>query len=480
MSARLSDEAEERGRLALQRMERSLVRAHRARPGELSTTGYAGLRYALGLARLHVLPRDGHETIELSRAPIRSLRDWLLNHLHDALRSPATDDEKLAYASDAAGQATARAHEARAALLAAHTDQFSSAMLDHEIAHRALVIVAGGGGGAGYVYAGAFACLDDAGLVPDYIVGNSMGAILGLMRAEKRHAGLNDHVTFAAKLRNRDLFSVARRRAEFGMPGLLHLHLSALHQRLSVGEFKRPLRLDEMEIPLDLVVAGLKQAPYERLVPTTMGHEGTAARFLPLPVRVAARLSRLTTFFRPDMVEPIVLGRSARTRAVHAVDAAGFSAAVPSILQYEPSPRAGVTREIFAELMHDHRLAALVDGGIADNVPARAAWRGVAAGRATTRNAYYLAFDCFLPHLDPKNAWLWPITQLVQGQMRTNRVYADTMVRFNRALSPVNLVPGVDGLRLAVEWGYQTMQDHLAEVSAMLEPVDLETAGVVP
>tara|TARA_B100000929_G_scaffold180413_1_gene142837 strand:- start:685 stop:879 length:195 start_codon:yes stop_codon:yes gene_type:complete len=62
--------------------------------------------------------------------------------------------------------------------------------------------------------------------------------------------------------------------------------------------------------------------------------------------------------------------------------------------------------------------------------------------------------------------------------MRTNRVYADTMVRFYRALSPVNLVPGVDGLRLAVEWGYQTMQDQLTEVTAMLEPVDLTAAGV--
>ena len=478
MAARLSDQADERGRLALQRMERALVRARLAEPDGLTHGDYAGLRYALGLARLHVLPVDGGAHIALTPGPIQTLRDWLLNHLHDALRSPATDDEKLAYARDAAGPATARAHETRAALLAEHADQFTSAMLDHEIAHRALVVVTGGGGGAGYVYAGAFACLNDAGLVPDYIVGNSMGAILGLMRAEKRHTDLSENVAFAAGLRNRDLFSVARRRAEFGTPSLLHLHLSALHQRLSTGEFKRPLRLDEMEIPLDLIVAGLKQETYERVVPTTLGHESRAARLLPLPVRVAARLSRLTTFFRSDMVEALVLGRDRDTRAVHAVDAAGFSAAVPSILQYEPSPRAGVTREIFAELMHDHRLAAIVDGGIADNVPARAAWQGVTAGRATTRNAYYLAFDCFLPHLDPKNAWLWPITTLVQGQMRTNRVYADTLVRFNRTLSPINLVPGAAGLALAVEWGYQTMNDHLAEAKAMLEPVDLAACGV--
>jgi hypothetical protein len=110
---------------------------------------------------------------------------------------------------------------------------------------------------------------------------------------------------------------------------------------------------------------------------------------------------------------------------------------------------------------------------VADNVPARAAWRGVAAGRAATRNAYYLAFDCFFPRVDAKNFWLWPITQTVQMQMRVNRVYADTMVRFDRTLSPLNIVPSPDALDLSVGWGYQEMDARMPEVREMLRTVSL-------
>lgn len=61
--------------------------------------------------------------------------------------------------------------------------------------------------------------------------------------------------------------------------------------------------------------------------------------------------------------------------------------------------------------------------------------------------------------------------------MRVNRVYADTMVRFRRTLSPTNLVPGRAGLELAVEWGRQAMQEKLPEVRAMLAPATLGDAS---
>lgn len=472
---------DERARLALQRMERALVRAWLGEPDSLPEADYQALRYAIGLARLHVfLPCNQRLAVDVrvDSQCIMALRDWLLNHLHDVLRSPASAADKLAACRQAASTVRALASEARRQLLASHVDDFDAEALDREAGQRALVIVAGGGGGAGYVYTGAFARLDEAGLVPDYIVGNSMGSLLGLFRAQRRHADVQEYLEFASGLKNSDIFSAGRRRSEFCLGGLLQLHLHALHQRLSVGELKRPLRLDEMEIPLDLVVAGLRRRPYEKLSPELREPERGPQRFLPLPLRVAARLTRLLQFFRSDMVEPIVLGRDTTTRSVHAVDAAGFSAAVPSILQYEPGPTAGATREIFSELMYRHELAAIVDGGVADNVPARAAWHGVEAGRAGTRNAYYLAFDCFLPQFDPKNLWLWPITQTVQRQMRANRVYADTMVRFHRTLSPLNIVPTGDALQLATQWGYQQMDSQLPEVCEMVRPMALDYPGL--
>ncbi|ROO27483.1 patatin-like phospholipase family protein [Salinisphaera orenii] len=469
---------DERERLQLQRMERSLVRAWLAAPSVLAPADYECLRYAFGLARLHVFrPAGQRRDVRVNPEAVAPLRGWLLGHLHDSLRGGEAAEAKLAVCREAAAQVRARAIELRRRLLADHRDDFDAAALDREAGRRALVVVAGGGGGAGYVYAGAYARLMEAGLIPDYIVGNSIGAILGIFRAQRRHGDVNEYVEFARRVKNADIFSAVRRRSEFCMPGLLHLHLRALHQRMAIGDLRRPLRLDEMEIPLDLVVAGIRRRPYERLPSDIRSPETGMARWLPMWLQVAARFTRLLQFFNADMVEPIVLGRDSDTRQVHAVDAAGFSAAVPSILQYEPGPGAGVTREIFAELMARHELAAIVDGGVADNVPARTAWRGVAAGRAGTRNAYYLAFDCFFPRMDPKNLWLWPIMQTVQMQMRVNRVYADTMVRFQETLSPLNIVPGGDALDLSVGWGYQEMDRHLPEVREMLRPVSLDRAA---
>ncbi len=468
-------------RLGLQCLERSLVRAYLAAPEVLAQADYETLRYALGLARLHVFrpynSADGQDIV-IDGVAVAPLREWLLTYLHDPLRAPATAEEKLAAAREAAPQVRAQAIALRRALLTDHSNDFDAAALDREAGRRALVVVAGGSGGAGYVYAGAFARLREAGLIPDYIVGNSMGAVLGLLRARRRHGDINQYRTFAGALKNADLFTAARRRAEFCLPGLLQLHLRALHQHLAVGAMRRPLRLDEMEIPLDVVVAGLRRRPYEQLPPDMREPERGAGRFLPLPLRIAGRFTRLLRFFSSDMVAPIVLGRDPETRAVHAVDAAGFSAAVPSILQYEPGPGAGVTREIFAELMARHGLAALVDGGVADNVPTRTAWRGVVAGRAGgTRNAYYLAFDSFFPRLDAKNLWLWPLTQTVQMQMRVNRVYADTMIRFPHTLSPLTIVPKPAALDLAITWGYQRMDTALAEAREMVRPVALDAAS---
>jgi len=469
-----ADSRGERERLQLQRMERALVRAWLAASTPVPEHEYQCLRYALGLARLHVFRVHGttHEiTVDARR--IVPLRTWLLEHFYDRLRGSASAEQKLDYCRQAMPEVRRRCIELRKALLADHDDVLDAQALDREAGKRALVVVAGGGGGAGFVYAGAFARLMEDNLIPDYIVGNSMGAFLGLFRAQRRHSDLSDYIDFARSLKSSDIFTVGRRRSEYCLPGLLQMHLRALHQRMSTGELRRPLRLDEMEIPLDLVVAGIRRRPYEKLPSDVRDSSRGAERWLPIWMQVAARFSRLLQFFSADVVEPIVLGRDTDTRQVHAVDAVGFSGAVPSILQYEPGPGAGNTREIFSELMAKRELAAIVDGGVADNVPARAAWRGVADGRAGSRNAYYLAFDCFFPRVDAKNLWLWPITQTVQMQMRVNRVYADTMVRFNRTLSPLNIVPGPDAMDLAISWGYQEMDERMPEVKEMLRPVGL-------
>src|SRR3546814_3763270 len=50
-------------------------------------------------------------------------------------------------------------------------------------------------------------------------------------------------------------------------------------------------------------------------------------------------------------------------------------------------------------------------------------------GRLGTRNACYLAFDCFHPQWDPRHLWLAPIAQAIQLQMVRNLPYSDHIVR---------------------------------------------------
>lgn len=452
-------------------MERALVRARLAEPAALGEADYQALRYALGLARLTALrPAPGAADVALGGAALRRLRAWLLERLEPSLRAAdIAAVDRLGACREAAPKVAALTATARAELLATHANDFDAQRLDAEAGERALVSVAGGGGGAGFVYLGAYARLDAAGLTPDYIVGNSIGAVAGLFRASQRRQDPEETLAFAKSLRRSSVFAAGRRRADLCLPGLLQLHLKALHARFVVGEHRRPLRMEETEIPLDLVVAGVKRRRYEEMAPEVRNPE-VHGKPGPFSLKLAARLWRLASFISPSLVTPLVLGGDADTRQLHAVDVVGFSAAVPTILQYELRGRAGASREIYAELLQRHDLSALVDGGVADNVPARAAWRGVAAGRIGRRNAYILAFDCFTPKWEPKHLWLWPIAQAVQMQMRANRVYADTMVRFAPTLSPVNLVPAPASLDTAFGWGWTQMEKHLPEVTAMLAP----------
>ena len=79
---------------------------------------------------------------------------------------------------------------------------------------------------------------------------------------------------------------------------------------------------------------------------------------------------------------------------------------------------------ILTKLMEREDVSALVDGGVANNVPARTAWTQVQNGRIGTRNTYVLAFDCFHPQLSLGHIWMQPVTRAVAYQVALNQRYA--------------------------------------------------------
>lgn len=97
--------------------------------------------------------------------------------------------------------------------------------------------------------------------------------------------------------------------------------------------------------------------------------------------------------------------------------------------------------------------------------------------RVEHRNAYYLAFDCFHPTWQPRHLWMWPAAKAVQYQMDANRVYIDIMIRFEPTLSPLNIVPSTNALTQAFAWGWSQMEQHMPEVRAMVQTVDIQWSG---
>jgi hypothetical protein len=176
---------------------------------------------------------------------------------------------------------------------------------------------------------------------------------------------------------------------------------------------------------------------------------------------------QVAAFFDPRMVKPVVLGADEQTAGLQALDAAGFSSAIPGVLQYD-LPDADPALD---QLFEREELAALVDGGVAANIPAALAWRSVQRGKIGTRNAFLLAFDCFHPQWDPRHLWLQPITQAVALQGLRDVQFADWIIRFEPTPSPVMLVPGPESVDLAIGWGRASLDQVLPMLQRAVEPV---------
>jgi hypothetical protein len=177
---------------------------------------------------------------------------------------------------------------------------------------------------------------------------------------------------------------------------------------------------------------------------------------------------QVAAFIDSRVVKPIVVGGDDLTRDFNVVDAASFSSAIPGVLHHETSDPRMIP--ILDALLEDNSIAAIVDGGAASNVPVELAWKRVRDGKLGTRNACYLAFDCFHPQWDAKHLWLVPITQAIQLQMVRNAPYADHLVRFAPTLSPANLAPSVATIDRACEWGRTSVDRAIPVTTVLLQP----------
>jgi predicted acylesterase/phospholipase RssA len=457
----------------LDQIEVAVVRAAVERPGWLDAAELGWLRYALNLARVEALPTPDGDV------PLDGALDAFHARVVEAL-TPLTietpgvvERHELRSVLPWLRDLTQRA---RRALLEGFRERFDLATLDREVCHKALVVVAGGGGGSGYVHAGAFKLLDDLGFEPRLIVGASMGSIMGLFRAHKRRFDLDRLLSIGQDLRWRDVFDPLQVRSTYGLPASLRLHLRrGVARHFWHEREERVLRMSELEIPLRVVVAGIRSGNlrhdlgyYEHLMDDVV--QAQRPSLGALRRRLGGMTETIAELVRGGGMKPIVIGDDPLTADFDVIDAVGFSSAVPGLIHYDVLREDAHMHDLLRALMQARGVTRLVDGGVVANVPSRYAWRCVQRGDIGTRNAFVLAMDCFAPQL-VRNLMMHPLQRLVRPQVNTHVPYASFTKTFLQVLSPLELVPTPEKIAVAVRNGYQEMAHERRFLREMLRPL---------
>ncbi|WP_176358453.1 patatin-like phospholipase family protein [Mycobacterium persicum] len=475
--------------LLLQKMENRLIRQHLANPDVLSDEELRTLRYILNFARLADFEpgaagpggNRGRGDVSVG-AEVAPWRSRVTDALYGPLREEADPVTALKAARDALHGLAADQDDQRRVLIERHGNDFSAAELDSEVGYKKLVTILGGGGGAGFVYIGGLQRLLEAGQLPDYMIGSSFGSIIGSLVARSLPVPIDEYMEWAKSVSYRAILGPERLRRRHGLAGVFALRFDQFALALLSREDGVRMRMSDLAIPFDIVVAGVRRQPYAALPSRFRRPELAALQLRSLPFRpigigplVAARMWQVSAFIDLRVVNPIVISGDDPDRDFDVVDAASFSSAIPGVLHHETrDPRmVGILDELCAE----KDIAAIVDGGAASNVPVELAWKRVRDGKLGTRNACYLAFDCFHPQWDSRHMWLAPITQAVQLQMVRNLPYIDHLVKFQPTLSPINLAPSVAAIDRACEWGRDSVEQAIPVTTALLQPTWWEGDG---
>lgn len=449
--------------------ELALVRSVVSRPAWLPEEDEAALRYALNLARVTRLRAPGGADFDLEEL-LDPFRQELHAVVEPLLLRPGGVDR--AAAARLARHLRSRALSWRRRALLAFADRLPPAALDAEVCEKALVLVCGGGGGVSWSYLGAFALLEQYGLVPRLLAGASMGATLLLLRARRLRYSEAELREALAGLSFRGVFRFLETESRYGLPGAMRLYLRQAVGGLLQAPDGRPLTLADLPIPLVVAVTGIRNGavPHD---PSFYEHLLDFAGRRPRPHVVKRAVSDLRTVIgelvtQRDRFARIYLGADPETAAFDAVDAVGFSSALPGVIHYDVLRDDERMHRLLAALFRRYDLFRLMDGGITDNLPARAAFDLVQRGALGTRNAFVLGLDAFGPKLAHP---LWfTLQQLVAQNVARNRPFIGHAKSFQKVLSPVEVIPGEAHLTRAIQWGKEEFLPELPLLSRMCRP----------
>jgi len=446
--------------------EAALVRSVVSTPPWLPEPDECALRFALNLARLSVIRTPNGTDLDLGPA-ILPFREEVRAAL--PAFNPPDGLDRAAVARFAASLLPG-ALACRDRALALSGGRLTRVALEREVCEKALVVVCGGGGGVAWSYLGVFQLLDRYRLVPRLLAGTSMGAALALFRARRPRWHAEDMDRVLSQLTFRTLFRFLQGESRYGLPAAMRLYLRAAIGELMRGPDGHPLTLGELAIPLVVAVTGVRNGAlprdpsyYEHLLDLSDREESN--HVLPrLTGDVFQAIGELLA--QRDRLARLYLGTDDETRHFDALDAVGFSSALPGVIHYDVLRDDERMHALLDRLFREQDLFRLVDGGLVDNLPARAAWAAVQGGLVGHRNAFVLALEGFAPKLTQP---LWyGLQQLAAASVSWNRPFVHLHRSFQRVLSPADIVPDAEDLQRAVNEGKAELHPDLPFLAHMV------------
>ncbi len=453
----------------IEEAELALVRAIVTHPPWLSEPDEHALRYALNLARLTLVRTPDGADVDV--APILApYREEVLAVAPPVLVRPGGFDQVAAARLVPHLREHARAWRAR--LLAAVGDRLPAAALDRELCEKALVVVCGGGGGVTWSYLGAFDLLERFGLEPRLLAGTSMGAALALFRARARRWRTEEVLEVVRGLSFRTLFQFLETGSRYGLPAAMRLYLRAAVLDHLAGPGGEAPTLGALPIPLVVACTGVRTGAlprepeyYEHL----LDRHGRAPRPHVVKRLVSEIFQTVSEFMiQRDRFARVYLGADEGTAGFDAIDAVGFSSALPGVIHYDVLRDDPRMHALLADLFARRELFRLVDGGLVDNLPARTAWGLSQTGVTGTRNAFVLGLEGFGPKLTQP---LWfGLEQLAAQNVARNRGFVHLLRSYQRVLSPIEIVPGARSLSRAIQAGRAELLPDLPLLARMIRP----------
>lgn len=448
--------------LEIARLEWVVIREISHDENWLGARAESVIRWTLSLARLTVVVdvKDRSRQVVLG-ASLDALRKKVVSILREFVNS----DEVFNKAGLAASQENLSrlALKTQKKLLGEHAN-LSSANLNQAIQCRPLAIALSGGGGCGYVFFGALALLDDEGLIPAALAGNSIGAIVGAQRALTPLLELDRIRKFIASPRPlKPLFRTNHQVNRFTLPGAIDTDLHILMgKEFMIGD--RVKHISELHLPFRSVVAGLGEItkPEKTLFQTFRASILSGKANLPRILNSLVTLAQ----HRP---QAIYLGADEFTRQLDVLDAVGFSASIPGLTRHDIFRDDPAMADKVQQLLKIHQVNLLIDGGFVDNLPSKQAGLAIQQSRDPGRDPFILALDCFAPNF--RHVLFLPLMQFMAEKSRLGYLESHCVISYRQVLAPTSIFPSPADFETAIAAGKRETKAYIPALKRMLSPI---------